>query len=50
MFVASFPVGSFDPRYKTDIKLEHPLNAPDPIDFTEDGMIIDVRFLHCSKA
>ena len=28
-----------------DINDEHPENASDPIDETEDGMVIDVRFL-----
>ena len=38
-------VGSFNPRHITDVKLLHPLNAHDPIDVTEDGMVIDVRLL-----
>ena len=28
-----------------DVNDEHPENASDPIDFTEDGMVIDERFL-----
>ena len=43
---ALFSIGSFDPRYITDVKLIHPENESDPIDVTEDGMVIDVRFLH----
>ena len=45
MFVAFSSAGSNDPRYTTDVKLLHPENAQDPIDFTDDGMFIDVRFL-----
>ena len=33
-----------------DVNDEHPENALDPIDFTEDGMVIDVRFLQSWKA
>ena len=50
MFVAFFSIGSFDPRYITDVKLLHPENAFDPIDVTEDGIVIDARFLQTSKA
>ena len=50
MFVAPSSIGSFDPRYTTDVKLLHPENVLFPIDFTEDGMIIDTRFLQSLKA
>ena len=33
-----------------DVNDEHPENAYVPIDVTEDGMLIDVRFLQFSKA
>ena len=33
-----------------DVNDEHPKNALDPIDVTDDGMVIDVRSLHFSKA
>ena len=42
--------GSFDPRYITDSKLVQLQNALDLIDVTEDGIIIDGRFLQFSKA
>ena len=41
---------SFEPWYITESKLSHPLNASDPIDVTDDGMVIDVRFLQLYKA
>ena len=50
MPVAFSLVGSFDPRYITDVKLTHLENALDPIDFTDDGMVIDIRFLQLKKA
>jgi len=50
MFVAFTSVGSFDPRYITDSKLEQLENAKEPTEFTEDGMVIDVRFLQLEKA
>ena len=33
-----------------DVNDEHPLNTPFPIDVTEDGIFIDVRFLQSQKA
>ena len=33
-----------------DVNDSHPENALDPIDVTEDGMFIDVRFLQLPKA
>ena len=33
-----------------DVNDEHPKNAEDPIDVTENGMFIDERFLQFSKA
>ena len=33
-----------------DVNDEHPLNALVPIDVTEDGIFIDVRFLQSRKA
>ena len=50
MLFAFFAAGSLDPRYITDVKLLHPENAMDPIDSTEDGIVIDVRFLQLEKA
>ena len=41
---------SFEPWYITESKLSHPLNASDPIDVTDDGMVIDVRFLQLKKS
>ena len=34
----------------TDVNDSHPENAKDPIDVTEDGIVIDVRFLQSRKA
>ena len=45
MFVALSSIGSFDPRYTTDLKLEQLQNAFVPIDVTEDGIVIDKRLL-----
>ena len=45
MLLAFFAIGSFDPRNITDVKLSQPENALESIDFTEDGLVIDVRFL-----
>ena len=33
-----------------DVNNSHPSNAPIPIDVTEDGMVIDVRFVQLLKA
>ena len=33
-----------------DVNDEHPENALGPIDVTEDGMVIDIRFLQFWKA
>ena len=33
-----------------DVNDSHPLNAFDPIDVTEDGIVIDVRLLQPEKA
>ena len=43
-------IGSFDPWNTTDSKLVQLQNAFDHIDETEDGIVIEVRFLQFMKA
>ena len=44
-----FP-GSDEPRYETDVKLEHPQNAKPLISVTFDGIEIVFKLMHSEKA